>query len=238
MRRIGVLVALLSALAATPTAAAACHRTTQGPRYTVRLAEYEPHQRLVLCDRRRGAERTIARTRGTPASYLGRAHVAGRRLTWPEVRVRERRDDAYVVRLTLPAGRPHRTLVATRPARPQSRSGTIGLEDGDRTLRWDYSYRDLRPLPLQNGCPMRERFRPLARLGDVQVTLAAYGGDDLAATGVFRVCRHGSRRDPVFTTTFSALGDGDGLTPVEPQRYSVSTGAFLGAGESRSECSG
>ena len=262
MRRIGVLAVVLSALVAPPAAAATCERRDEGPVYTVRFAASEHNQRLVLCDRRRGTERTLAETRGTAASYLGRAYVAGRRVTWPEVRVRARGDDAYLVRMTLPTGRPVRTLAATRPPRAQGRHGTVGLEDGDRTLRWDYRYHDLRPLPTENGCPVRERFRQLSLFGDVQVTMAAYGGNDFASRGVFRVCRHGSGRDPVFTTTFSVLGDGDGLTPaaaegdvltverrtysrtdddcvpVTPERYSVSTGAFLGAGDSRSECRG
>jgi hypothetical protein len=92
MRPLLALGLTLALVAVLPAAAVACPKTWRGPAFEVRVGALTKmrHSTVVVCDRRRGAERVVRRAwlRG-PARSLGGREIAdvdigGRRVAWTE----------------------------------------------------------------------------------------------------------------------------------------------------------
>ena len=93
----------------------------------------------------------------------------------------------------------------------------LGLDDGV-TLRWRSDdamrFRDLRPPPTLEGCPVRARFRSVLATPEVVVSAATYGPDEDWTT-VLRACARPEARDPVIANDWSGgFGFGSRSKPV------------------------
>jgi hypothetical protein len=157
------------------------------------------------CDRRTGRRTRLARAR-----EIADVDFEGRRVVWTHVTrrgvvLREAvvgRRDRIVARRTLTHATGEvavssrgdlawetRRGIVLKPfdAAPRwiHRRGDLGFEDGG-TLRIgpaDYTYVDLRPPPMRDGCPRRERFAPAAESDGIKAgKVLAAGADGFYAT--------------------------------------------------------
>lgn len=145
-----------------------------------------------------------------------RGNVRRRRTVWRRQDVTERPLDVAVLRdgsvaWNRPRPRYRDDVMLDRPARPATAIGRLGrlfadrlTADDGRTLRWysdgrRFTYRDVLPVPIRDGCPRRSDFRARSETDEYRVSEGGFGpGYRESHIGrVLRVCVRAERRDIV-----------------------------------------